>query len=137
MTRKLFLRSALATGDILMLTAAIRDLHRYYPDRFLTDVRTPYPDLWANNPFLTPLNEKDGDVEVLEYHYPLINRSNQVPFHFLHGFIEFLNAPPHPFPLPRWGRGGGQAPRDLSLACARPKYRRGGRGTYEFARLAP
>jgi ADP-heptose:LPS heptosyltransferase len=75
-----------------MLTAAVRDLHRGYPGRFLTDVRTPCPDLWANNPPLTPLDEKDPDVEVVECHYPLIHRSNQEPWHFLHGFIDHLNG---------------------------------------------
>src|SRR5258708_16690513 len=74
-----------------MLTAAVRDLHRCYPSRFLTDVRTVCPDLWDNNPYVTPLLDKDRTVEHIDCSYPLINRCDRIPYHCLHGFIEFLN----------------------------------------------
>ena len=74
-----------------MLTAAVRDLHRCHPGEFLTDVRTPCPDLWLNNPHLTALNEGDHEVQVVECHYPLIDLANEAPYHCLHGFIAFLN----------------------------------------------
>jgi len=74
-----------------MLTAAVRDLHRCYPGRFATDVRTSCPQLWENNPHLEPLCECDNAVEELRCEYPLIHQSNQAPFHFLHGFMPFLN----------------------------------------------
>lgn len=109
-----------------MLTAAVRDLHKCYPNQFLTDVRTPCPHLWENNPCITPLAEPGSGAgvlpvnwtttdqdhgrdtratpetrgrdaratfadEVIECHYPLIQQSNQVPYHFIHGFVEFLN----------------------------------------------
>ena len=74
-----------------MLTAAVRDLHACYSGRFLTDVRTSCPALWDYNPHLTPLSEEDPDVRVIDCHYPLIHQSNQTPYHFLHGFIQFLN----------------------------------------------
>jgi len=74
-----------------MLTAAVRDLHRACPGEFLTDVRTPCPDLWEHNPYLTPLDPQDPGVETIDCEYPLIDRSNQEPWHFLHGFIDFLN----------------------------------------------
>jgi ADP-heptose:LPS heptosyltransferase len=90
--RKLILENFQPPGDIVMLTAAVRDLHRLYPGRFVTDVRTSSPDLWWNNPYLTPLRDDDADVETLECHYPLVHRSNQEPVHFLHGFMEFLSA---------------------------------------------
>ncbi len=89
--KKLILRNFQSPGDILMLTAAVRDLHVCYPGRFLTDVRTPCPDLWQHNPHLTPLREDEPGVEVIDCHYPLIDRINDVPYHFLHGFIEYLN----------------------------------------------
>jgi ADP-heptose:LPS heptosyltransferase len=89
---KLILRNFQSPGDIVMLTAAVRDLHLCYPGRFQTDVRTPCPGLWENNPFITPLWEGDPEVRVIDCHYyPLINRSNGVPYHFIHGFISFLN----------------------------------------------
>src|SRR6185369_3933223 len=90
--RKLILQSFLAPGDIVMLTAAVRDLHRCYPKKFITDVRTRCPELWENNPNVTRLSETDPEVEVIECKYPLIDRCNRVPYHCLHGYIEFLNS---------------------------------------------
>lgn len=89
--RKLLLRCGLAPGDILMMTAAVRDLHQCYPGEFITDVRTSCPALWEHNPCITPLSEKDPDVEQMNCSYPLINKANQAPYHCLHGFIDFLN----------------------------------------------
>lgn len=89
--KKLILRNFQSPGDILMLTAAVRDLHVCYPGRFLTDVRTPCPDLWLYNPYVTPLRDDEPGVEVIDCHYPLIDRINTAPYHFLHGFIEYLN----------------------------------------------
>ncbi len=89
--QKLILRNFLSPGDIVMLTAAVRDLHLTYPRRFVTDVRTPCPTLWENNPYLTPLAENDPEVRRIDCHYPLIHRSNHAPYHFLHGFIDYLN----------------------------------------------
>ena len=89
--RRLILRNFQSAGDIVMLTAAVRDLHRSYPGEFVTDVRTPFPDLWAHNPHITPLNEEDPGVTVIDCHYPLIDQSNATPCHFLHGFPAYLN----------------------------------------------
>ena len=75
-----------------MLTAAVRDLHRSVPGRFLTDVRTPFPDLWEHNPGITKIDSDDPTVEVLECHYPLIEQSNTTPHHCIHGFIQFLET---------------------------------------------
>lgn len=87
----LILRNHQSPGDILMLTAAVRDLQACYPGRFTVDVRTPCPALWENNPFLQPLLESTPGVRTLECQYPLIHKSNHKPVHFLHGFIAFLN----------------------------------------------
>lgn len=87
---KLIFRSFQSPGDILMLTSAVRDLHSAYPGKYITDVRTSASDLWQNNPHITPLNEHDADVSVIEMHYPLIHQSNQRPYHFLHGYTQFL-----------------------------------------------
>jgi ADP-heptose:LPS heptosyltransferase len=89
--QKLILKNSLSPGDIVMLTAALRDLHAAYPQQFMTDVRTPCPALWEFNPYVTPLAENAPDVRVLDCHYPLIHRSNHAPYHFIHGFIDFLN----------------------------------------------
>src|SRR5581483_10836726 len=89
--RKLLLRCALSLGDIVMLTAAVRDLHYWYPGMFSTDVQTAFPMLWENNPYVTPLKVGDSEAELINCRYPLINRCNKAPYHCLHGFIEFLN----------------------------------------------
>jgi ADP-heptose:LPS heptosyltransferase len=89
--RKLVLRNFQSPGDIVMLTGAVRDLHRAHPGEFATDVRTSAPALWLHNPYLTTLDEADPDVETLDCHYPLIHQSNTVPAHFLHAFPAYLN----------------------------------------------
>lgn len=93
--RKLILRCGLAPGDIVMLTAAVRELHHWYPNKFLTDVRTFYPEIWENNPYITKLSEQDPDVEQIDCSYSLINDCNLLPYHCLHGFIDFLNRRLH------------------------------------------
>jgi len=91
MPEPLILRNFQSAGDIVMLTAAVRDLHRCYPDRFVTDVRTSCSDLWVGNPWLRPLGDQEPGVRVIDCHYPIIHRSNDAPYHFLFGFIEYLN----------------------------------------------
>lgn len=90
MANKLILKSSLPPGDIVMLTAAVRDLHQNYPGRFVTDVRTSCSELWANNPFITPL-EDISSAEDIECRCPLIEQADSIPCHFLQGFVEFLN----------------------------------------------
>lgn len=88
--QKLLLKCGLSPGDVVMLTAAVRDLHRAYPRRFVTDVRTTSPALWENNPHITHLDELDPQVRAIEMQYPLIHRSNHAPYHFIHGYVQFL-----------------------------------------------
>jgi hypothetical protein len=82
--RRLILRCWYSLGDITLLTAAVRELHRAHPGRFLTDVRTPFDDLWLHNPWLTPM--ADGDGEVIECDYALLSESNHAPYHAIHSF---------------------------------------------------
>jgi ADP-heptose:LPS heptosyltransferase len=89
--KKLILKCRFTVGDVVMLTAAVRDLHHWYPGNFLTDVRTRCPDLWQNNPHLTALSDDDAEATEIECTYPLINQSNETPYHCLHGFVEFFN----------------------------------------------
>src|SRR2546426_3067218 len=89
--RKLILKCHLSPGDIVLLTAAVRDLHLCHPGQFVTDVRTSCSDLWQNNPHLTRLADDDAEPEQIQCPYPLINHCNERPYHSIHGFIEFLN----------------------------------------------
>lgn len=88
--RKIILKNMQSPGDILMLTAAIRDLHLAHPGKFITDVRTSVKSIWDNNPYIKPLDEKDPDVTVIKAEYPLIHQSNKAPYHFIHGFRMHL-----------------------------------------------
>lgn len=83
---KLLLRNHQAPGDVLMLTAAVRDLHRAYPNRFVTAVETSCPDLWRHNPHVVSAADPGRPDRVLECQYPLVHDSNQRPYHFIHGF---------------------------------------------------
>ena len=87
---KLILKSFQSPGDVLMLTAAVRDLHQAHPGQFQTDVRTSADALWQNNPYLTRLQEGAPGVRTLDMHYPLIHQSNQRPYHFIHGYVQYL-----------------------------------------------
>jgi len=59
---RLIFRSFQSPGDIVMLTAAIRDWPFAVPGLFQTDVRTSAPALWENNPHLTRLQEAESGV---------------------------------------------------------------------------
>lgn len=88
--RKLILKSFQSLGDMVVLSAAIRDLHRIYPFRFRTDVRTAIPELWWNNPYIAPIADDDPDAELIDMGYPLINLSNGTPWHFVHAYGQML-----------------------------------------------
>ena len=80
----------MSPGDIVMLTAAVRDLHLGHPGAFATEMRTSAKGLWENNPYLTKFSEGEPDTETVACAYPLIHRSNKGPWHFIHGFTQHL-----------------------------------------------
>ena len=82
---KLFLKETQSPGDILMLTSTVRDLKKSHPE-YQINCKTSAQELWNNNPYLdTSINESNAD-KIIEMHYPLIHRSTQGQFHFMHGF---------------------------------------------------
>ena len=92
---RLLLKNYQAPGDILMLTAAVRDLALCYPGRFMVAVNTSQPALWENNPYLVRHAKDDPRVKVIDCHYPMINQSNEMPRHFVEAFTAFLNDELH------------------------------------------
>ncbi len=107
--RKLLLSNWQSPGDLLMLTATVRDLHKAYPDRYLTDVRTSADALWQYNPYLTKFDAPDIDKHAAEARdtqkiveadgityipmmYPDVNRSNQESHHFIEAFHHYLEG---------------------------------------------
>lgn len=88
--RKLILTCPLCPGDIMTMTVAVHSLHETYPGQYLTDVRTPCPDIWQNNPHISPLDDNDPQVTTIPMEYPQIHRSNQTPINFLSCYTEYL-----------------------------------------------
>ncbi len=87
---RLILRSFQCPGDGVVMTAAVRELHRQYPGQYLTDVRTSTPAVWEHNPDITRLADDDPAARRIDMHYPAINHSNQRPGHFLDGYCDYL-----------------------------------------------
>lgn len=89
--QSIVLRNHQSPGDILMLTAAVRDLKRATGDQFRIAVDTSAGELWANNPHIVPAFKLHMDYRTIDCHYPLIHQSHR-PYHFLHGFAQDLEA---------------------------------------------
>jgi len=85
MKAEYILKNYQSPGDIVMLTAAVRDLKLSHPDIEI-DVDTPCPALWENNPHIS----NGIKAEVIKADYPLIHDSNEGQHHFIHGFRQFL-----------------------------------------------
>ena len=86
---KILLRHRRSPGDILMLTAAVRDLKRAHP-YLEVNVDTTVPSLWQNNPLLSREVSTENADRVIDIEYPLINRSDELPYHFIHAFRKEL-----------------------------------------------
>lgn len=88
---KFILKNHQCPGDLLMLTACVRDIKIWYPQIEL-DVDTSDSNMWLNNPNLTHLDKNDPDVTELDMQYEIIHQSNEnLHAHFIHGFIEDFN----------------------------------------------
>jgi ADP-heptose:LPS heptosyltransferase len=87
---KLMLYNNLCPGDNLAMTAAIECLHSQYPGRYLTDVDTFSQSIYDNNPWVTRLEMDDPEVVHLWTTYPLVNKTNQTQWHFLHGYVDWF-----------------------------------------------
>lgn len=111
--RKLIIRMGQSLGDVVCMTAAIEELHRQYPGRFLTDVRTYSPDVWSYSPRLTPIADGDPDAQVIELQngesaYWSVHQSRQNHGHIIDGFCQDLASKlglPHLYPNAPYGQG--------------------------------
>lgn len=86
---KLFLKESQSPGDILMLTAAVRDLKKAHPE-FRINCKTSANELWDNNPYLDRTVTEGNRDKLIDCHYPLINQSTLGSHHFIHGFVQYL-----------------------------------------------
>jgi len=90
--RKLILENRQAPGDICMLAYAIKCLHESHPGEFVTDFRGSAREIFEYSPYITELDENDGEVAVVKVEYPLIQKSNEHPNHFIHSFVRDLET---------------------------------------------
>jgi len=89
--RWIFNAKALPPGDLLVLSATLRELHFWYEGQFETDVVSDFPAIWENNPYVTPLDEERDNVIVIDLVYPQAALSNYTPAHFIGSFVDHLN----------------------------------------------
>ena len=87
---KVILYNNLCPGDLLIMTAALEALHEQYPGRYITDVACFHRSIYDNNPYVTKLDTNDPDVVHMWTTYPLVNKTNQRPIHFLEGYVDWF-----------------------------------------------
>jgi len=86
------LRCWLPPGDIVLLTAAVRDVMAAYPGRFAFDVRTTAAGLWQHFPGLAAFREEQRGVEPVEISLPSTHLCNERPMHLLQWMLEEVNG---------------------------------------------
>jgi len=89
--KNFILKNHQCPGDILMLSACIRDIKTWYP-HFSIDIETSCDSIFDNSPYITKLDNSDPSVRLLDMQYEIIHQSNQdMNKHFIHGFIQDFN----------------------------------------------
>jgi hypothetical protein len=83
---RLLLRHHRAPGDILAMTALVRDIHITYPGKYLTGIDTPCKDIWKNNPHVSEMRDKLGCRIVNLSYGESISRASRETIHFMTGF---------------------------------------------------
>ncbi len=87
------LRNHQSPGDIVALTAAVRDLQLSHPGKYFIQVDSLCGDLWRHNPHVNVVNGPEEYAEgsrVIRCEYPGIHSSNRRPHHFIQAFVENL-----------------------------------------------
>ncbi len=90
--RKVLFKNYQSPGDVVMMTAAVRDLKLSHPE-FEIGVDTSCKEIWEYNPNIVPfgsMKKKDPGVEFFKAEYPLIHNSNECQYHFIHGFRQWM-----------------------------------------------
>lgn len=95
MATRLVIRNTQSPGDILVLSAALRDLHIAHPGMYETDIwvsKGAEHIYWHNSDITTIHGTRPPHgLKHFVAHYPLIKQSNQQRKHFLWGFHEYFN----------------------------------------------
>lgn len=78
-----------------MMAYAIKALHEQHPDKYTTDVDVTCREIFENNPYITPLEEGQFGVQVIDLEYPNINHSNEQCHQFVNAFIDDMSNKLH------------------------------------------
>jgi len=73
-----------------MSTNAIRDIHKAYPGEYLTDIRSPAPEIFYNSPYITPIADGDPEAEEYRLDYEDIHKSGWSGLPFATGHLHDL-----------------------------------------------
>lgn len=88
---RLVLRNQQAPGDVLMLTAAVRELQTQFPGLYEVRPETTNRDhIWANNPYITLTRDAD-DLGINMVYGAEYRNSAATKRHFLSAFVRQLN----------------------------------------------
>lgn len=58
----LLLKCSQSASQVLLLTAAVRDIQHSLPGMFRINVQTSFPEIWENNPYLDSIDEGEIDI---------------------------------------------------------------------------
>lgn len=87
--KTIILRHQRAAGDILVMTAVVRDIYKAYSDTFDIGVETSFTELWNNNPYIIKLKDKRLGAAVYNLSYgDGIQKAGKEPIHFLRAFHD-------------------------------------------------
>jgi ADP-heptose:LPS heptosyltransferase len=89
---KIILRHQRAPGDIVVMTAVVRDLALTYPGRFHIAVDTTFRELWLNNPHVKIMPDKRGARIVNLTYGSYIKKAATEKIHFLSSFHKDLKT---------------------------------------------
>ncbi len=85
---RITIKSGLSLGDHIVMLMAIESLHIQFPKQYITATDIPQKDLYNNHPAIS--KSKVGDV--IEMHYPLVHKSNQISNNFADGYCDYLGG---------------------------------------------
>ena len=67
-------------GDVMLMTALVRDIHKAYPGQYRISVSSNYKNIWWHNPYIVPLQDNPVAERVAVHWAPSIRT---------HGYIDW------------------------------------------------
>ncbi len=87
--RRITLINDCCPGDVTVMSAAVESLHAAHPGDYITAYAGTAPELFDHNPHISPMHA-GHNWEPVKLTYPLIDRCDDVPVHFMNGYCKFL-----------------------------------------------